>query len=153
MHQSVAGSGAGRDRGAAIDGGGGCHAASGGMQARGGYASMTGMQRTGLTMALAAGLLAGCTAPPPASEGDFDSPNPAAKLYAIERAGSQRDRGKIPKLVEQLDNDDPAVRMMSIAALRRITGADLGYKPYEPPEARQAAIERWRAAVTAGRFE
>ncbi len=101
-----------------------------------------------LTMILAA--LAACT--PPASEGGFDSPDPASKLYAIQRAGEQQDRAAIPDLVEQLGSDDPAVRMMSINALERITGERLGYNPYGSLPERQDAIEGWAAAVREGKF-
>jgi hypothetical protein len=103
-----------------------------------------------VSILLIATTLAACA--PPASQGDFDSDNPAAKLYAIRRAGEAGDRSKIPKLVEQLDNDDEAVRMMSIEALRHITGQDLGYDPFVPPADRQPAIQRWQQAVRDGRF-
>lgn len=95
-------------------------------------------------------LLAGCT--PPASEGGFDSPDPASKLYAIHRAGEQNDRAAVPQLVQQLDSDDPAVRMMSIDALERITGERMGYNPYGPLPERREAIERWVEAVREERF-
>jgi hypothetical protein len=85
--------------------------------------------------------LGGCT--PPATEGGFDAANPAAKLYAIQRAGLREDRSKIPQLVEQLDSDDPAVRLFAIEALERITGETRGYKPYDPPHRRTQAIDRW----------
>lgn len=99
-----------------------------------------------LTVALAA-----CS-PPPASEGGFHSPDPASRLYAIHRAGEQRDRRAVPDLVEQLDNDDPVVRLMTIQALDRITGTRLGYNPYAPPAQRREAIDRWVAAVHERRF-
>lgn len=89
---------------------------------------------------------------PKASQGDFDSDNPASKLYAIRRAGEAGDRSKIPKLVEQLDSDDEAVRMLSINALKRITGEDLDYNAFDSAVDRQPAIRRWEAAVREGRF-
>ena len=69
-------------------------------------------------------MLCGC-APPPASEGGFDSPDPAAKLYAITIAGQRKDRSAIPHLIEQLDSDDIAVRMFAIGSLELITGTRL----------------------------
>ena len=102
------------------------------------------------TLILIAATLASCA--PPASRGDFDSDNPAAKLYAIRRAGEDRDRSKIPKLVEQLDSDDEAVRMMSIQALKHITGEELGYDPFVSPVERRPAVEAWEKAVKDGRF-
>ena len=100
-----------------------------------------------LTLAISAG---GCT--PAASHGGFDSPNPASKLYAIRRAGDARDRGSVPNLVEQLESDDPAVRMMTIGALQRITGTRMGYNPYGSVIDRSAAIDRWVQAVRTGKF-
>ena len=85
--------------------------------------------------------LTGCT--PRASQGSFDSPDPAAKLYAIHRAGTNRDTAAVKDLVEQLGSDDLAVRMMAINALDRIVGHRLGYNPYAPLVERQAAVDRW----------
>jgi len=102
--------------------------------------------------AVMAAALAGCAAPP-ASQGGFDSDNPAAILYAIRRAGDQRDAAAVPDLVACLDNDDPAVRMMAIGALDRITGTRMDYDPYAEPEQRQVAAQRWAQAVREGRFD
>jgi HEAT repeat protein len=90
---------------------------------------------------------------PPASQGDFDSPNPAARLYAIQRAGEQRDASSIPRLVESLNSDDPAVRMFAVQSLERITGERLGYNPYASLADRDAAVERWVAAAKTGAFQ
>lgn len=98
-----------------------------------------------MAMVLLLAMLPACG--PRASDGDFDSDNPAAKLYAIRRAGEERDRSKIPKLVEQLDSDDPAVRMLAIGALERITGQRHGYNPYASPQDRRAAVEAWEQAA------
>jgi hypothetical protein len=92
----------------------------------------------------------GCA--PPASVGGLNSPDPASKLYAIRAAGESRDRTAIPALVEQLENDDPAVRVFSINALERITGERLGYNPYADDVARRASVERWVEAVKNNRF-
>lgn len=88
---------------------------------------------------------AGCA--PSATTGGFDSPNPASRLYAIEQAGATNDRAAIPKIVEQLDSDDPAVRSLAISVLQRLTGETYGYRDYDPPAVRELAIERWIQAV------
>ena len=93
----------------------------------------------------------GCAAPR-ASEGGFDSPDPASKLYAIHGAGEKQEATAVPRLVEQLDNDDPVVRMMAVQALLRITGTRLEYNPYAPIEQRREAIRRWTEAVRTGRL-
>lgn len=90
---------------------------------------------------------------PPASEGGFDSPDPASRLYAIHRAGEAKDRAAIPSLVESLNSDDAATRMFAIQSLERITGERLDYNPYATLIERDAAIERWVAAVKTGEFK
>jgi len=100
-----------------------------------------------ILMALTA---AGCA--PPASLGDFTSPDPAAKLYAIRAAGESRDRRHIEPLVEQLDSDDPAVRVFAINALERITGERLDYNPYQDEVRRRPAVEAWVEAVKTKKF-
>ncbi len=92
-------------------------------------------------------------APPPASEGGFESENPASKLYAIRQAGGQHDKTRIPQLIEQLNSDDPAVRMYAIIALEKLTGDRLQYDPYAPAHQRDAAVRRWVAAYQAGRIQ
>jgi hypothetical protein len=87
-------------------------------------------------------LLAGaCSAPP--TEADFDSPHPTARLYAIEQAGAEADRTATPRLVEQLDADDPLVQMLALEALLRTEGYTHGYWHGDPPHVRRAAIQRW----------
>jgi len=92
-------------------------------------------------------------APPPARLGQFNSPDPAAKLYAIHRAGEQQDQSTIRNLIEQLESSDAVVRMMAIQALQRITGTRHGYNPYGTQLQRQAALERWTQAVRDGKFD
>jgi hypothetical protein len=93
----------------------------------------------------------GCS--PATDRGGFHSDNPGTKLYAIRDAGRSRDGAAVRDLVEQLDHDDPAVRMLAIQALQRITGTRLGYNPYSQPADREQAIERWKQAVRSGRYE
>jgi hypothetical protein len=92
-------------------------------------------------LVISTGLLVSCA--PSATEGGFDSANPAARLYAIEEAAEQHDQSAVPHLVEQLDADDPAVRFLAITALERLTDETFGYRYYDPPWARQATIDRW----------
>jgi hypothetical protein len=102
---------------------------------------------TGLIML---GLVA--CAEPPMSEGGFDAADPGSKLYAITRAGQQKDASAIPDLIQQLDSDDAAVRMYAIGALHRITGERKGYVYYAPQADRDAAIERWLDAYRNGQL-
>ena len=98
-------------------------------------------------MVMLAVVVSGCT--PPASRGGFDSDNPASKLYAIRKAT----KADIPQLVEQLESDDPAVRMMTINALGRLTGQRMGYNPYDSMPDRRESVDKWVQAVASGRFE
>ena len=92
----------------------------------------------------------GCA--PSASSGTFESDNPASRLYAIHRAGLDADASAVVPLVEQLESDDPAIRMMAINALERITGKRLGYNPYADRTERHEAIDRWIEAVRKGQI-
>lgn len=86
---------------------------------------------------------------PAATAGGFDSANPAARMYAIEHAARSSNRAAIGRIVEQLDCDDPAVRLMAITTLKRLTGETYGYRDFDPPQVRREAIERWVKAVNA----
>ncbi len=97
-------------------------------------------------IACGAALLAGSCGPS-ATEAHFDSANPAARLYAIERAARTGDITAAAHLVEQLDSGDPVVRLLAIAALERLTGETYGYLHYDPPHLRRPAIRRWVEAV------
>lgn len=100
-------------------------------------------------IACGAALLGGSCGPS-ATEARFDSANPAARLYAIERAARTGDIAAAAHIVEQLDSGDPAVRLLAITALERLTGETYGYRHYDPPHMRRPAIRRWVEAVQSG---
>lgn len=89
----------------------------------------------------AAGLLAGCAGP--GLEAGFDAPDPGARLHAVQAAARDNDRRAIPQLVVMLDSDDPAVRMLSIRTLERMTSQTLQYDYSAPLAERRAAVARW----------
>ena len=84
----------------------------------------------------------GCTAPRPKLV--VTDPDPSVKIPAIKIAGERKDLAATPQLVEDLDSDDPAVRLYAINGLRRITGEDFGYRYYDDPDARAPAVAQWR---------
>ena len=84
-------------------------------------------------------VLGGCSMPP----GGFDSPNPGAKLDAITDAAATEDRTHVKDLIECLDSDDPAVRMVSILTLERLTGETLGYDFAANESQREPAVRAW----------
>jgi hypothetical protein len=101
-----------------------------------------------LLLAILALAPSGCT--PSVIDGGFDSPMPASRLYAIERASRAGDTTAIRSIIEQLDSDDPAVRLMAIGALQRLTGLTYGYHHDDDLLRRRAASWRWRDAYEAG---
>lgn len=96
-----------------------------------------------LRLSIVIGLVvAGCTAPRPrASIVDEDA---SVKIRGIRRSVSEQDRAALGPLIDQLDSDDPAVRLYAIEALQRLTGQDLGYRYYDDELERRPAIQRWR---------
>lgn len=93
-------------------------------------------------------LLFGCFPSQPAS---FDSASPSKRLDAIILAsGKDADPGSLPRLVEQLDSQDPAARMLAIRALENRTGTTLGYVHTDPEWKRQESIEHWLNFLESG---
>ena len=104
---------------------------------------------------MAAWLLLIATACTSKRTADFDSADPGDKLYAIRAStasgdGPESSRRVVQYLVEQLDSDDPAVRMMAIIALEKITGERKGYDPYAERRQRHASIDAWVHALDSG---
>lgn len=96
---------------------------------------------TGSGLALAVLALAGCF---PTLEPAFDSPAPSKRLDAIVDAAAQDDRSTIPPLIDMLDSDDPAERMLAIRALERISGGQtFGYRYADPEWLRRESVNRW----------
>src|SRR5262245_40959236 len=87
---------------------------------------------------------------PRAESGGFESSVPAAKIAAIDNAERTRNPADLKPLVEQLDSDDPAVRLEAICTLQRLTGQTFGYRQFDPPAQRNAAVQRWVEAVKQG---
>ncbi len=101
------------------------------------------MRLTALPIILAGGALLSPSCAPSATEGGFDSANPAAKMYAIEQAAKRGDKAELGRIVEQLDSDDPAVRLLAITTLKRLTGETFEYRHHDPKDVRDRAMRRW----------
>jgi HEAT repeat protein len=95
--------------------------------------------KTGI-MVLAAGLVGGCFSPDPKSLG---SDSAASAVPAIKTAADNNDRAAIPRLVQDLDDHDSAIRFAAISALKRMTGQDLGFRYYDDEWDRRSAVQRW----------
>jgi hypothetical protein len=83
-----------------------------------------------------------CTAPrTPLS---IEHEDPGIKIPAIKKAVREKDKSAVPKIVEQLDSDDPAVRFYAIQALEDLTGETFEYQYYHDEGQRKPAIEKWK---------
>ena len=82
----------------------------------------------------------------PALRADADSRLPSERALAAAMARSD-ERVTNAKLVELLESQDPAVRLLAIDALKRRTGETLGYHFADPPIQRALAVERWASRV------
>jgi hypothetical protein len=69
---------------------------------------------------------------------------------AIQQAGAQRDPAATRSLIEQLDSDDPAVRMLAYEALRRIDDTETGFDHGAWAPERREAIATWAEHHSAG---
>lgn len=74
----------------------------------------------------------------------IQSEDPVERVRAVIHAGEIRDSRAVPLLVDRLDDEDEAVRVLAIVSLKKITGQDLGYYYYQPLVMRSVAVERWR---------
>lgn len=89
---------------------------------------------------LLAALAAGCI---PRDRAGFDAVGPAHRLDAVVLAADASDRESLRGLIQTLDSDDPAARLLAIRALQKRTGQTLGYRYTDPPWRRAPAIQEW----------
>ena len=92
----------------------------------------------------AAVLLAGCNGTNKDIAAGLQSELASERAEACIRAGQSRDKSVLPLLVERLEDTDADVRLFAISALKKITGMDLEYRYYAPPDDRIEAVLRWR---------
>jgi hypothetical protein len=87
-------------------------------------------------------LLTGCTRPDWRTQ--LQSEDPLHRISGAITAGQARDRSAAPLLVDCLQDNDEAVRMYAILALKRIEGTDLGYRSWADEADRTHLAQRWR---------
>lgn len=81
---------------------------------------------------------------------DIHDPDPAAKIPALVEASESPSAEELRAMVRALGHDDVAVRMFAIESLQRVTGGETrGFRAFDPPEQRDAAVERWEAWLAA----
>ena len=73
--------------------------------------------------------------------------------YGIQYTSKQAPPKVLAYLVEHLDHDDSAVRMMAVIALEKITNQRKGYDPYADRNRRQESIRRWVQAIRSGEMD
>lgn len=98
--------------------------------------------RTRSLLLLASVALCGCQAQ--SIQADLLDSDPSRKIPAIKAAADHGDKSKAKHLVDDLESDDPAVRLYSIHALKDLTGRTFGYRYYDEDAQRAAAVVRWR---------
>lgn len=102
------------------------------------------------SLALALPLLlaacAGAEGPRPVVvENDLFDPNPSRRVAAVAMVSETREGQWIPRLVELLDDADPAVRALANQTLEGLTGRRTPYAAYAPADERRPHVEAWRA--------
>jgi hypothetical protein len=80
----------------------------------------------------------------------IQNPTPLVRARAVGLGERQPDSQVVPALIGRLGDGDPVVRLAAYEELRRRTGRDFGYLPWETPEERSRAVDRWRAWLGQG---
>jgi hypothetical protein len=86
----------------------------------------------------------GCTIAPKRF-GDTVNPAPLVRARAATMGDHLPTQLVVPALLERLDDGDPVVRLTAHEELKRRTGQDFGYRPWDDPTVRAGSIARWRA--------
>jgi hypothetical protein len=100
------------------------------------------VRRTVGIISLAVVFISGCFSPDPKSLTSNSAPS---AVPAIKDAATQNDRSAYPRLVQDLDDPDPAIRFAAIGALERMTGGQtFGYRYYDDDADRKPAVDQWK---------
>ena len=95
----------------------------------------------------ACALAAGCESSQRAA---MESSDPAARVRGIIRATERSDQRAVSLIVDRLEDEDEAVRLVAITSLKKLTGEDRGYRPFDSLYRRDQAVQRWRAWLAGG---
>jgi hypothetical protein len=104
---------------------------------------MTGRQFWGALGVTVLGLSAGCTLAP-RSFVQANDPAPLVRARAMGLGGSVPESVVMPSLIAKLNDPDAVVRMTAIEELRRRTGQDFGYAPWEDEGGRAQSVMAWQ---------
>lgn len=87
--------------------------------------------------------LVGCASP--TWHQQLQSEDPLKRIDGAIAAGKAKDSAALAPLIDRLEDDDQAVRMYAIFALKRIEGTTLDYKYWASPADLAHMAQRWRA--------
>ena len=77
------------------------------------------------------------------------SNDPDLHVVAIKRDQACPNHEDLVQMVEDLNDDDPAIRFYAIQSLQRVTHDDFGYRFYEDEDQRVPSLKRWQAWMKA----
>jgi hypothetical protein len=100
------------------------------------------LRHSWLALAAAPWIIAGCNVGGPRL---VDQTDPAVRIPAMRHAVRSGDLSATARLVDDLESDDPAIRLYAIQALHRLTGHRFGYEYYLDEEQRKGPVAKWRA--------
>jgi hypothetical protein len=72
------------------------------------------------------------------------SHDPDLEIVAMKRDEACPTHDQLAQMVDDLKNDDPAIRFYAIQSLRRFAHEDFGYRFYEDEDQRSTALKRWQ---------
>jgi hypothetical protein len=98
---------------------------------------------TGLVLAAAVLALPACSLAPK-SFIDSGDPAPLVRARAMGLGSGEPTTVVVPQLIARLDDPDAVVRLSAIEELKRRTGQDFGYRPWEDAPERARAVAAWR---------
>ncbi len=100
----------------------------------------------GLAGFLLAGL-AGCSSTTVPATGDIAQDlkhvDPRFRILAVRAAAEEARVDLLDLVVENLSDTDPAVRMFTCVALRKLTGQEIDFKPHGTAAEREEGLARW----------
>ncbi len=97
-------------------------------------------------------LLAACASDGPGPivlEQDLFSPNASRRTAAVAVVQAEGETRWLPRLVELLDDRDPAVRAMANQTLEQMTGRTSDYQAYASAQDRREHVRGWEAWLAA----
>lgn len=102
------------------------------------------MLRLGAVM-LGMAVVAGCVSTRAAhGTPSLEDADPVQRGKAVTAVARQGDVSLAPLLVDRLEDEDPAVRMLAAEGLRRLTGQAIEFEADWPAARRAAAADQWR---------